>query len=117
MTWILWLTLGLIVVGVKYYTGVGARRLERRLNKVKADLGKAKKLLRERKESYAEDKEKEELGELRVRNMRELIEDMKNRIDGSTDQRIAVADEREVPMAATQVFPIAFALDVYGPFE
>ena len=104
MTWILWLTLGLIVVGVKYYTAVGARRLERRLNTVKADLAKARKLLRERKDSYAEDKEKEELGELRVRNMRELIDDMKNRIDGSSDQQIAVADEKEVPVALPGFF-------------
>ena len=62
------------------------------MNRVKSDLGKAKQLLRERKEQLSEHEQSEELAEVRVRNMRELLEDLKNRIDG-TSGRGPDADE------------------------
>ncbi len=96
MIWVLWITLGLCVVGVKYYTAVGGRRLERRLNRVKADLGKAKQRLRDQREKESDTSHEEEVTEMRVRSMKELMDDMRVRLQ-SSDARPKVVDEKAKP--------------------
>ena len=99
MFWIL-IFLFTIVIGVKYYTAVGSRNLERRLNKIKADLEEARGHLQEVHEKEEQASQAEELAELRVRFMKELIQDIQYRLtqsDGSDDTQ--KMSENTVPAA------------------
>lgn len=103
MIWMLWLALGLCVVGAKYYTALGGRRLERRLNRVKADLEQARQRLKEQKEKETLAAAEEEVVELRLRYMKELMEDIKVRLS-QREERPAVAGEAEGRPAVLPVF-------------
>ena len=94
--------LGLIVIGVKYYTAVGGRRLERRLNQVRADLERSRQRLREEREKQEEIRAEEEEGELRLRYMREIIEDLEHRMTGPVAAEADVVEEKEeaIPLPA-----------------
>ena len=86
MLWI-FLILFLGVIGAKYYTAVGSRNLERRLNRVKAALDDAWRKLKTEREKQAEFVDQEELAVLRVRFMKELIEDIQIRLSTNADHR------------------------------
>ena len=94
MFWIL--IAGVAVISVKYYTALGARNLERRLNKVKAGLEEARRRLKAEREQEAGIAAEEELAELRLRYMKELIEDIRIRLTGSDERRIAEDSEEEI---------------------
>jgi len=79
MFW-LFIILFLAVIGAKYYTALGSRNLERRLNRVQADLEAARQGLREERQRQEQIGGQEELNELRVRYMRELINDIQIRL-------------------------------------
>ncbi|MDP6778326.1 MAG: hypothetical protein QGI83_16340 [Candidatus Latescibacteria bacterium] len=87
--------LGLIVIGVKYYTAVGGRRLERRLNVVRSDLERARQRLREERERQEEIRAEEEVAELRLRYMREIIEDLEHRMTGPLAAEKDIVEEKE----------------------
>ena len=87
--------LGLIVIGVKYYTAVGGRRLERRLNRVRADLEKARARLRGERERQEEIRAEEEEVELRLRYMREIMEDLEHRMTGPHPEEKKAVEEKE----------------------
>jgi hypothetical protein len=80
------------VVLVKYYTALGGRRLERRLNKVKADLAQARGGLKEQHEKESNAVSTEETAELRLRYMKEIIEDLRGRLTTS-DKRVDRAEQ------------------------
>lgn len=86
MFWI-FLILFLAVIGAKYYTAVGTRNLERRLNKVKDDLEAARQRLREERQKQSDIAEEEEHSELRVRYMKELIHDIQIRLTQTQENR------------------------------
>ncbi|MDP6037874.1 MAG: hypothetical protein QGG64_04940 [Candidatus Latescibacteria bacterium] len=88
--WI-FIILFLAVIGAKYYTALGTRNLERRLNRVKDDLEAARKRLREERERQEHIGGEEELDELRVRYMKELINDIQIRLTqgGESDHQTA----------------------------
>lgn len=72
------------VVGVKYYTSMGMRALERRLRGVQQDLDTIKK---QRKDKEAEQQGavgEEDSYEQRIRNMKEIISDLEYRLTTST---------------------------------
>jgi hypothetical protein len=96
MVWVLWGTLGLCVVLVKYYTALGGRRLERRLNKVKADLAQVRQSLKDQREKEATSIQTEETSALRLRYMKEMIEDIKGRM--TTSDRNADRTDQEGPI-------------------
>lgn len=75
MFWI-FVLLFFLVIGAKYYTAIGSRNLERRLNRVKSALEGARKRLREERERQSAIAVDMELAELRVRYMKELIMDL-----------------------------------------
>ncbi len=75
------------VVGVKYYTSVGLRQLDRRLASVKRDLERSKEGRKEKQQAQAEVAEEEEICETRIRNMKDLISDL--------EYRLTVAPEEE----------------------
>ena len=68
------------VVGVKYYTSVGLRQLDRRLLAVKRDLERTKSGRAEKLEEQREAAAEEDLYEVRIRNMKELISDLEYRL-------------------------------------
>jgi len=68
------------VVGVKYYTSIGLRQLDRRLAAVKRDLEKSKEGLKEKQEEAEKISEEEDLCETRIRNMKDLIADLEYRL-------------------------------------
>ncbi len=70
------------VIGAKYYTAIGTRNLERRLNRVKAGLEKARQELRQEREKQTRVSADEELAEMRVRFMKELMQDLQIRLTG-----------------------------------
>ena len=94
--------LGLVVVAVKYYTAVGGRRLERRLNRVRSDLETARRRLRAEREKQEEIRAEEEVAELRLRYMREIIEDIEQRLTGPVAAEKSVVEEKEdiIPLPA-----------------
>ncbi len=94
--------LGLIVVGVKYYTAVGGRRLERRLNRVRTDLETDRQRLRAERKKQEEVRAEEEEAELRLRYMREIIEDIEHRLagPGAADRDVVEEKEDVIPLPA-----------------
>ena len=94
MFWVFTL-LFLAVVGMKYYTAVGSRNLERRLNRVKRALEEARQRLRTERQRQTEIAEDEEQAELQVRYMKELMMDMQVRLSQSDSQGPRKADTRE----------------------
>jgi len=98
MFWLLSALAGVGVIGAKYYTALGHRKLERRLNRVKNDLEKSRHRLKEeheREESVAHD---EEIAELRLRYMKELIEDLHLRLNTSDSDRKTAEKEEVAPL-------------------
>ncbi len=81
MFWI-FLLMFIGVIGAKYYTAIGTRNLERRLNRVKAGLEKARQELRQEREKQTRVAADEELAEMRVRFMKELMQDLQIRLTG-----------------------------------
>ena len=85
-----------VVFGVKYYTSVEMRKLERRLGKVREDLGLAKDRHQEAQDSANGVQNEEGLCEERVRYMKETIEDIQLRLtskeDGDKGENVLVAD-------------------------
>jgi hypothetical protein len=70
------------VIGAKYFTAIGTRNLERRLNRVKAGLEKSRQELREERDKQTRVSSDEELAEMRVRFMKELMQDLQIRLTG-----------------------------------
>ncbi|MDA0709066.1 MAG: hypothetical protein O3B73_02510 [bacterium] len=70
------------VIGAKYFTAVGTRNLERRLNRVKAGLTKARADLKREHDRQAQIGADEEMAEMRVRFMKELMQDLQIRLSG-----------------------------------
>lgn len=95
--WMLWLFLGLLVVGVRYYTALGKRSLDRRFNRVRADLDRARQRLREQREQQTAATMEEELMVARVKYMKEMIEDLNHRL--TTSERNSRRVEEESPAA------------------
>ena len=90
-----------VVFGVKYYTSVEMRKLERRLGKVKEDLGLAKDR-HQQAQDRADGVQKEEvLFEERVRRMKETIEDLQLRLtskeDAGQEDSVMVVDSAPPP--------------------
>jgi len=84
----LWVILALtVVVGVKYYTSVQMRNLERRLGEVKDGLQKAKNIFLEKQATRNEAELEENHFTDRIRSMKEIIQD--------TQIRLTVKDEPE----------------------
>lgn len=92
MFWV-FVVLFLLVVGAKYFTAIGTRNLERRLNKVKSALEGARNRLRNERERQAGVATQVELTELRVRYMKELIQDINLRLAQSTKETRSLKDE------------------------
>ena len=101
MFWI-FLILFIAVIGAKYYTAIGTRNLERRLNRVKDDLEAAKQSLRDELQKQTEIGTQEELNEQRVRYMKELIHDIQIRLSqgGEEHEKQAGPPESKDEIAA-----------------
>ena len=89
-----------VVFGVKYYTSIEMRKLERRLNKVKEDLHLAKDKQAQAQGRQDNVQKEEILFEERVRRMKETIEDLQLRLtskdeDGQED--VVVVDSAPPP--------------------
>ncbi len=90
----------LIVFGVKYYTSLEMRKLERRLEKVKDDLQRAKEKLQQAQERQTNVQQEEEVFEERQRAMKETIEDIQMRMTAKDDtdaEDVVVADSAPPP--------------------
>ena len=90
----------LIVFGVKYYTSLEMRKLERRLEKVKDDLQSAKEKLQQAQERLSNVQQEEELFGTRQRAMKETIEDIQMRLtskEESLGEDSVVADSAPPP--------------------
>ena len=95
--WILWAFLGMLVVGVKYYTALGKRGLDRRLIRVRDDLEQSRQRLREQREHQASASLEEELMVARVQYMKEMIEDLNHRMTtGDRESRLVESEETAV---------------------
>lgn len=82
------------VIGAKYYTAIGTRNLERRLNRVKAGLEKSRQALRQEREKQTQVASEEEMAEMRVRFMKELMQDLQIRLTtGGAQHETNVKDE------------------------
>jgi len=68
------------VVGVKYYTSMGMRALERRLHSVQADLYSVKKQRTNKDDEQKGAAKDEEAFEERIRSMKEIISDLEYRL-------------------------------------
>jgi hypothetical protein len=89
-----------IVFGVKYYTSVEMRKLERRLNKVKEDLHLAKDKHSQAQDGQNNVQKEEILFEERVRRMKETIEDLQVRLTSKDDdgqEEVVVVDSAPPP--------------------
>lgn len=75
------------VIGAKYFTAIGTRNLERRLNRVKSGLDKARQALRQERDKQAQIASEEELAEMRVRFMKEMMQDLQIRLSGGGVQQ------------------------------
>ena len=93
--WLLWLFLGMAVVGVKYYTALGKRSLDRRLDKVRGDLEGSRTRLREQRDQQNGATMEEDLMVTRVQYMNEQIEDIQLRLSGK-DEQSRLAEQEEV---------------------
>ena len=85
----------LIVVGVKYYTSIEMRKLERRPEKVKNDLQQVKGRLQAAQDRSSSVEMEEHGFEERVRRMKETIEDMQTRLtakEGEEEEKVIVSD-------------------------
>ncbi|MBS11058.1 MAG: hypothetical protein CME19_05575 [Gemmatimonadetes bacterium] len=78
------------VLGVKYYTSMGMRKLEHRLRGVQQDLDKVKGLKKEKEDEQKEMADEEDLCEERIRSMKDIINDLEYRLTTSK------AEETEV---------------------
>ena len=87
------------VIGAKYYTAIGTRNLERRLNRVKAGLEKARQELRQQKERQTQVSADEELAEMRVRFMKELMQDLQIRLTSSDSSNKEFVRKEEIAAA------------------
>lgn len=99
MFWI-FVLLFFLVIGAKYYTAIGSRNLERRLNRVKAALEDARRRLKGERERQSAIAVEMELAELRVRYMKELIMDLQLRLSRPAQD---VKSLREEAVAAAVV--------------
>lgn len=84
------------VIGAKYFTAIGTRNLERRLNRVKAGLDKARQALNQEREKQTSVASDEEMAEMRVRFMKELMQDLQIRLTGGGNmeqQEMVVKDD------------------------
>ena len=68
------------VVGVKYYTSMGMRKLERRLRGVQQDLEKIKSLRKEKEDEQKGMLDEEEACEQQIRSMKDIINDLEFRL-------------------------------------
>ena len=92
----LWAVLAFLGVGaVKYYTALGSRNLERRLNRVKSELDDARERLKAAREKQAGATEGEEEETLRVRYMKEMIDDIKVRLSTRDDSEQRSEEKKE----------------------
>ena len=85
---------------VKYYTAVEMRKLERRLDRVKDDLGQVKDKLGSVQGHMDQVRGEEEDYEDRVRRIKETIEDLEIRLTSSPDQDsedVVVSDGASAP--------------------
>lgn len=96
----------LAVIGVKYYTAVGQRNLERRLMRTRKDLDDARQALKDAKAKGAEVRAEEELAVMRLQYMKEKIEDLKIQLTTSDEQEgIVIKDETPRPAPAASPPP------------
>ncbi len=72
-----------LVVGIKYYTSLQMRRLERRLGTVKDSLLKVKKMYTEAQATQKGASEEEGYQEERIKFMKEIIQDIQMRLTSS----------------------------------
>lgn len=84
------------VFTVKYYTAVEMRKLERRLDRVKDDLGQVKDKLGSVQKHMDQVRSDEEDYQDRVRRIKETIEDLEIRMTSSSqddsEENVAVSD-------------------------
>ena len=85
--WAIWPAIGLFgVIAVKYYTAVGSKNLEQRLNRVKAALVNARQKLKSAREEQSNVAEDVEEMEERIRRMKEIIDDLGMRMKGREEE-------------------------------
>ena len=83
---IIWTLVALfMVVGVKYYTSLEMRKLERRLETVKSGLQQVKERLQNVQAKQAEIQDEESNYEDRLQVMKEIIHDLQYRMTSSDD--------------------------------
>ena len=87
------------VIGAKYYTALGTRNLERRLNRVKAGLEKVRQDLRQERERQSGVASDEEMAEMRVRFMKELMQDLQIRLSGVDAPKIEMPRKDDIAAA------------------
>lgn len=90
----------IVVFGVKYYTSVEMRKLERRLNRVKDDLHAAKEKLQQAQQRQDNVQTEEALFEERLRSMKETIEDIQMRMtakDRSDSDEVVISEGAPPP--------------------
>ena len=94
------------VIGVKYYTAVGHRNLERRLMGTRRDLDDARKSLKAARERQSEVNQQEELAVLRLQYMKDKIEDLKIQLATKDEPESIIArkDEKVAPIPAPPMF-------------
>lgn len=95
------------VVGVKYYTAVGQRNLERRLMRTRRTLDEARQSLRDAKEKRATVGMDEELAVMRLQYMKEKIEDLKIQLT-TNDESEGIVIKDESPRPSTPPNPSMF---------
>ena len=94
---LIWSFVGILAVSVvKYYTAAETRRLNRRLMKARGDRDRVKQELQEVKKEQASQGTEEELYELRIRSMKELIQDLGLRLTVREDASRGVALEENL---------------------
>ena len=72
-----------LVVGIKYYTSIQMRRLDRRLITIKDSLQRVKKMYTEAQATQEDAAEEEGYQEERIRFMKEIIQDIQMRLTSS----------------------------------
>lgn len=83
---IIWTLVALLmVVGVKYYTSLEMRKLERRLETVKSGLQQVKERLKNAQERQKGVQDEEDNFEERLQVMKEIIQDLQYRMTSSDD--------------------------------
>lgn len=75
----------LMVVGVKYYTSLEMRKLERRLEAVKEGLQQAKDRHKTTQDSQEETETQEANQTERIRVMKEIMQDLQDRLSSAQD--------------------------------